>query len=266
MATFVTVYHSGVVTTNEIDSYKFVGMKKETFLLNKFLTLANVVRLVREKLGWMNKCCEVQFQGRIDIGSSNDPRMKTMSLVCDEKEWTTYVGVMMKSEIHGIKLVVRRLPERYRWWKFSVTDFTRSGWWAGRRMWHRAYLTITKTQADTDAEEPPFIASNETVLNVEPVCKSVGVGDVVADTGFISGVDLRSIATGFAHDIKMPFIEPEFMSEYEATFEDEHVKDSANDQLVPNLSNREKAQLYQVLAEHAPGMPDCQNLIKHIRL
>jgi hypothetical protein len=35
MATFITVYHSGVVVNNEIDSYEFVGMKKETFLLNE---------------------------------------------------------------------------------------------------------------------------------------------------------------------------------------------------------------------------------------
>jgi hypothetical protein len=55
-------------------------------LLNEFLTHANVVRLVRKRLGWMDECCEVRFEGRIDIGSSNAPRMKTMSPVCDEKE------------------------------------------------------------------------------------------------------------------------------------------------------------------------------------
>jgi hypothetical protein len=33
--------------------------------------------------------------------------MKTMSLVCNENEWTSYVEVMMKSKIQGIKLVVR---------------------------------------------------------------------------------------------------------------------------------------------------------------
>jgi hypothetical protein len=47
MTTFITVYHSGVVITNEIGSYEFVGMK-ETFLWNEFLTLANVICLVRE--------------------------------------------------------------------------------------------------------------------------------------------------------------------------------------------------------------------------
>jgi hypothetical protein len=59
MATFISVYHSSVVITNEIGSYEFVGMKKETFLLNEFLTLANVVHLVRERLGWMDESCEV---------------------------------------------------------------------------------------------------------------------------------------------------------------------------------------------------------------
>jgi hypothetical protein len=51
MAIFIVVYHSDAVITNEIDSYEFVEMKKKIFLLNEFLTLANVVRLVRERLG-----------------------------------------------------------------------------------------------------------------------------------------------------------------------------------------------------------------------
>jgi hypothetical protein len=86
MVTFIAVYHGGVVITNDIGSYEFVGMKKVTFLLNEFLTLANVVYLVRERLGWMDEGCEVWFEGRIDIRSSNGPRMKMMSPVCDEKE------------------------------------------------------------------------------------------------------------------------------------------------------------------------------------
>jgi hypothetical protein len=96
MATFIAVYHGGVVITYEIGSYEFIRMKKVTFLLNEFLTLGNVVRLVHERLGWIDEGCEVRFEGRIDIGSSNDPRMKTMSPVCDENEWTTCVGVVMK--------------------------------------------------------------------------------------------------------------------------------------------------------------------------
>jgi hypothetical protein len=107
MATFIAVYHGGVVITNGICSYEFVGMKKETFLLNEFLTHANVVCLVREQLDWMDEGCEVRLEGQIDIGSSNGPRMKTMSQVCDEKEWTAYVGVVMKSEILEIELVAR---------------------------------------------------------------------------------------------------------------------------------------------------------------
>jgi hypothetical protein len=46
MTTLIAVYHSGMVTMNEICSYKFVEMKKETFLLNEFLTLENLLGLV----------------------------------------------------------------------------------------------------------------------------------------------------------------------------------------------------------------------------
>jgi hypothetical protein len=86
MATFISVYHSGMIITNEIDSYEFVGMNNETFLLNEFSTLANVVRLVRERLSWMDDGCEVWLEGQINIGSSNGPRMKMMAPICDENE------------------------------------------------------------------------------------------------------------------------------------------------------------------------------------
>jgi hypothetical protein len=68
MATFIMIYHSGVVITNEIGSYEFVGMMKETFLLNEILILTNVVHLVHEWLTWMDEGCEVRFEGQIDIG------------------------------------------------------------------------------------------------------------------------------------------------------------------------------------------------------
>jgi hypothetical protein len=56
MTTFIMVYHGGVVITNEIGSYEFIGMMMEIFLLNEFLTLVNVVHLVCERLGWMDEC------------------------------------------------------------------------------------------------------------------------------------------------------------------------------------------------------------------
>jgi hypothetical protein len=170
MATFITVYHSGVVITNEIGSYEFVGMKKETLLLNEFLTLANVVRLVRERLAWMDEDCEVRFEGQIDIGSSNGPQMEMMSSICDEKEWKTYVGVMIKSEIYGIELVARMVARN------DVSDeSSRSPTLpeAVDEQHVKAGIILTQlsqeTQADTDPEEPPFVGSNETMLNVEPV-------------------------------------------------------------------------------------------------
>jgi hypothetical protein len=58
--------------------------------------------------------------------------MKTMSPVCDEKELTAYVGVVMKLEIHGIELVARKIARNDVGMK--VLD----------RMWHRAYSTVAR--------------------------------------------------------------------------------------------------------------------------
>jgi hypothetical protein len=97
-----------------------------------------------------------------------------------------------------------------------------------------------ETQANTDLEEPSLIASNETV---ELVCESVGVGDGVTDTVFISSVDPQPIATRFFLDVDLSFVETEFMVEYDVTFGDEHTEDSADDRSVPELSKRDKALL-----------------------
>jgi hypothetical protein len=56
MTTLIVVYHSGMVITNEIGSYEFVGMK-ETVSFNEFSVLENLVGLVRERLGWMDEGC-----------------------------------------------------------------------------------------------------------------------------------------------------------------------------------------------------------------
>jgi hypothetical protein len=71
----------------------------------------------------------------------------------------------------------------------------------------------------------------------------VGVGDVIVDAKFILGVDPQPTAIGFTLDVDTPSIEPEFMPEYEATFGDERVKNSADDRPVPELSNRDKVLL-----------------------
>jgi hypothetical protein len=58
---------------------------KETFLLNEHRTLENLVGLVSKRLGWTGEDSVVRFEGRINIESSNGPRMKMISLVCNEE-------------------------------------------------------------------------------------------------------------------------------------------------------------------------------------
>jgi hypothetical protein len=156
--------------------------------------------------------------------------MKTMSPVCDEKEWIIYVGVMMKSEIREIELVARMVA-----WNDIGDESSRSLTLpeAVDEQHIECGVVLTQpsqeTQADIDPEESPFVGSNETVLNEEPVCRSMGVSDAAVDTGFISCVDPQSIATGFGLDVDPSFVELEFMTEYEMTFGDERAEDSVDD-------------------------------------
>jgi hypothetical protein len=68
---------------------------------------------------------------------------------------------------------------------------------------------------------------------LEPISGSVGVGDVVADAGFISDVDPQPTAIGFTLDVDPPSVEPEFITDYKVVFRDERVKDSTNDAHLP---------------------------------
>jgi hypothetical protein len=140
---------------------------------------------------------------------------------------------MMKSEIHGIEFVSRMVARN------DVGDeSSRSPSLPEAVDEQHVDCAILLTQLsqetqDDTVEEPPFIGSNETV---EHVCGSVGVGDVLLDTCFISGVDPQPISL----DVDLSFMELEFISEYEAAFGDELAEGSADDRPVPELCKWDK--------------------------
>jgi hypothetical protein len=90
---------------------------------------------------------------------------------------------------------------------------------------------------------PPIVASNEIVLTAEYVSGGVGVADIIADVGMILGVDPHPTATVVTLSVDASFVDLEFMPEYDAVFGDEWAEDSADDRLVPEISNRDKVML-----------------------
>jgi hypothetical protein len=184
--------------------------------------------------------------------------MKMISSVCDEKEWTAYVGVVMKSKICGIELVAIMVVRNDIGDESSRSPTLPE---AVDEQHVECGIVLTQSSQETQhAEESTFITINEIVLNVKPICGSVGVGDGVTDTGFILAVDPQPIDTGFIIDIDPSSVNPKFMPEYVTTFGDERAVDSRDDQPVPEVNNMDNALLQQALAEHAPEMPDCWDL------
>jgi hypothetical protein len=82
---------------------------------------------------------------------------------------------------------------------------------------------------------------------VEPISRSVDVGNVVVDTRLISGVNHQPITTGFTLDVDQTFVEPESMPEYKAVFGDKRAEHSTDNQSVSELSNRDKVLLQRAL-------------------
>jgi hypothetical protein len=84
--------------------------------------------------------------------------MKMMSPVCDEKEWTTYVGVVIKLEICGIELVTKLVARNNVGDKSSQSPTLPE---AVDEQHVECGVVLTQssqeTQANTDAEEPPSL-------------------------------------------------------------------------------------------------------------
>jgi hypothetical protein len=245
MAIVLAVYHSGSVETNDIGSHEFVGMKKEIFWLKECLTLANVGGLVRECLNWLEENCDVRFEGRCDIGSSNGPRIKVMGLVCTEKDWETYVEVVTKFEVHGLELVATRVEQNV-----VCDECSRLPMLPEVVDEHAIECPIPLTQpsqasvGEGVADDPPCVGSNEAVMNMEP--------DHVDGMGMLMVVDHEPINTAS--------VEEEVLVDDDAAFADERAVDSDDDRPLPALSNRDKALLKWAVDDFAPVVPDCQDL------
>ncbi|TVU47101.1 hypothetical protein EJB05_06682, partial [Eragrostis curvula] len=86
MAKCVRVHHGGSIVRTEDGSVDFVGMREYVFLFVETPTLCIVASRVRQRLGWIEEGVKLDFEGRIDVGSSNGPHMKIMAPVGSEEE------------------------------------------------------------------------------------------------------------------------------------------------------------------------------------
>jgi hypothetical protein len=91
--------------------------------------------------------------------------MKMISLIYDKNEWTTYVSVVIKSEICGIELAVRKVIRNYVGDKSSQSSALPK---TVDEQNVKCGVVLTQlsqeTWSDIDTEEPLFIINKETVL------------------------------------------------------------------------------------------------------
>jgi hypothetical protein len=81
-----------------------------------------------------------------------------ISSVCNEKEWTTYVGVMIKSKIHGMELVARMVGQN------DVGDENSQSLTLLEAIDEQGIECVIvfmqpsqKSQDDTEADDPPLL-------------------------------------------------------------------------------------------------------------
>ncbi|XP_062192984.1 uncharacterized protein LOC133896404 [Phragmites australis] len=64
---------------------------------------------MKERLRWTEQGVDVSFEGRIDVGSSNGPRIKMKPPIGYDSEWKAYVKIVMDSKVRVMDLIVRKL-------------------------------------------------------------------------------------------------------------------------------------------------------------
>ncbi|KAL6851636.1 hypothetical protein ACP4OV_020200 [Aristida adscensionis] len=105
----VRLNYGGKILRTCSGSVEFDGMSDEVlFFPSRFPTMAELIDRVKDRLGWTAESVVVKVEGRIDVGSSNGPRIQMMAGIGYESEWETYKEVVMASEVRVLDIVVRK--------------------------------------------------------------------------------------------------------------------------------------------------------------
>ncbi|TVT97098.1 hypothetical protein EJB05_57669, partial [Eragrostis curvula] len=255
MAKCVRVHHGGSIVRTEDGSVDFVGMREDVFLFVETPTLCIVASRVRQCLGWIEEGVKLDFEGRIDVGSSNGPRMKIMAPVGSEEEWQAYVEIVMNSEVRALDLVVRKVVVDggvgigcSNEVEIDLTQPSQASVHDGLA-WNSA---ATVVMTDSVGDQMPLIVPNcgddrrdETLPDIETV-PQVAPNEVVAPNE-----DNYGVATDLV-DV------PVFGDD--TNYEEERAEDSDDDRPIGGLAEWEKEMLRQVITDRDLLVPDCRDL------
>jgi hypothetical protein len=78
MDKLVRLHHGGRVVRTRDDSVESEDMNEDVLIFSKSPSLTQLVDRVKVRLGWSEGDVHVHFEGVIDVGSSQGPRMKRL--------------------------------------------------------------------------------------------------------------------------------------------------------------------------------------------
>lgn len=259
MAKLVRVHHGGSILRTENDSVEFVGMKEEVLLFGETPSLASLTIRVRDRLGWTDGG-EVSFEGRIDVGSSNGPRMKIMAPVGSEEEWQALVEIVMRSEVRVIDLVAR---------KAGAVVLCQDGS-QGIRASNEVPNPVQQTQPSQASvhegvvhDPPPSVVNTQSVGDGDEVPHVVPVVEAVAEEIHGSPVhfevahDLVPDDTGYG--VATDRVDVEVFGD-DTNYDDERAVESDDDRPVGELNAWEREMLSKVVMDRDPLVPDCRDI------
>jgi hypothetical protein len=287
MDKLVRLHHGGRIVRTRDDSVQFEDMFEDVLIFSESPTLTQLVDRVKVRLGWSKGDVHAHFQGVIDVGSSQGPRIKRLLKITSESEWSDYKSVVLASEVRCLDVVISKEYglgteniEACRMVDTRIENgpsmeeeeivLTQPTYGVGEGLgWAEGDQGYCDSVRDGDDNMEANGDANDDIDDDDDDDddESYGVGEAEEALDDASGDDLIDDDLSDEADLSGDFGDARATNRFDLevarddeTFVDELAKDSDDDRPVRRLNYREIEILRRVLPDRDPLVPDFEDL------
>jgi len=110
MDNVVTVYHGGIVETDQFSNVTFVGMESVSLMFDTRPLFSELIARAREELDWNSTDDDIAVVGVLHYGKSGRVFSRQVR-IASEVGWDRYVNIVMKNEIQCLDLVMWKVSK-----------------------------------------------------------------------------------------------------------------------------------------------------------
>ena len=106
----MTVYHGGIVKTDQFSNVTFVGMESVSLMFDTRPLFSELIARACEELDWNSTDDDIAVVGVLHYGKSGRVFSRQVR-IASEVGWDRYVNIVMKNEIQCLDLVMRKVSK-----------------------------------------------------------------------------------------------------------------------------------------------------------